>query len=202
MDAPASPVASVADGVRRGLDPRHVTTERIASWIFTAGVCCGVVVGLLFVWIPGWLALGWCIAASSAGLALIGGLCCLAQFYPPLDHRRRSYVVSPAGVEICKGVLWRSVVSVARSRVQHTDVVQGPLQRRYRLATLIIYTAGTEHAAIDLAGLARETAIAIRDFLVREEAEAADKAPAPLAGPADPLAAPPIGGSAPAEAAT
>ena len=65
-----------------------------------------------------------------------------------------------------EGVVWRSVVTVPRSRVQHTDVAQGPLQRVFGIATLIVYTAGTEHAFVSLRGLAPETANAIRDFLI------------------------------------
>jgi membrane protein YdbS with pleckstrin-like domain len=50
--------------------------------------------------------------------------------------------------------------------VQHIDVAQGPLERRYGLATLSIYTAGTEYARVDLPGLRHERAVAIRDHLL------------------------------------
>ncbi len=50
--------------------------------------------------------------------------------------------------------------------MQHTDVSQGPIERLFELSTLIIYTAGTEHASISLGGLARETAFLIRDHLI------------------------------------
>ena len=61
--------------------------------------------------------------------------------------------------------MWRSVTHVPRSRVQHTDVSQGPLERRYGLGTLVVYTAGTDHARVSLPGLAWETALALRDEL-------------------------------------
>jgi membrane protein YdbS with pleckstrin-like domain len=66
-------------------------------------------------------------------------------------------------------VFWRTVVNVPRSRVQHTDVSQGPLERRFGLGALVVYTAGTDHARIDLGGLAYETAIALRDHLLPHE---------------------------------
>ena len=53
-----------------------------------------------------------------------------------------------------------------RSRIQHTDVSQGPYQRRFGLATLVVYTAGTEHASIAIEGLRHETALAFRDALL------------------------------------
>jgi len=56
--------------------------------------------------------------------------------------------------------------TVPRSRIQHTDVSQGPLQRPFGLATLTVHTAGTQFAAVPLSGLAKEVAEAIRDQLI------------------------------------
>ena len=61
---------------------------------------------------------------------------------------------------------WRTVVTVPRSRVQHTDVSQGPLERRFGLGTLVVYTAGTDHARVSLGGLAHAHALRIREQLL------------------------------------
>ena len=58
------------------------------------------------------------------------------------------------------------VIHVPRSRVQHTDVSQGPVERRFGLGTLVIYTAGTDHAKVDLAGLEHGVALRLRDHLL------------------------------------
>ena len=71
------------------------------------------------------------------------------------------------GLEIHRGVWWRSRIRVPRSRVQHTDVHQGPLDRRWGLADLTVFTAGTEAAAIRLPGLPAERALALRDALLQ-----------------------------------
>ncbi len=71
-----------------------------------------------------------------------------------------------AWVTVFWSCLASSVVTVPRSRVQHTDVSQGPIERTYDLATLIIYTAGTHYASISLGGLSHETALFIRDHLI------------------------------------
>jgi membrane protein YdbS with pleckstrin-like domain len=89
----------------------------------------------------------------------------LAVVLPPLRWRRASWRVDERGVEIRDGVWWRSRVAVPRSRVQHLDVVQGPVQRRFGLGTLVLHTAGTADASVPLAGLAHETALALRDDL-------------------------------------
>jgi membrane protein YdbS with pleckstrin-like domain len=67
-------------------------------------------------------------------------------------------------------VIWRAVSNVPRSRVQHTDVAQGPLDRKYGLGKLIIYTAGTQHSRVELPGLEHQTALAIRDHLLPRQA--------------------------------
>jgi uncharacterized protein len=56
-------------------------------------------------------------------------------------------------------------VAVPRTRIQHLDVAQGPVQRRFGLGTLVLHTAGTFSASVALDGLAHETAMALRDDL-------------------------------------
>ena len=158
--------AELADGIRRSLPPEHLQVETVAAWIVTAFllpvVLFAPVAGLLFDWFPGWLdgLLG------AAAFVAVGGLCWLARSWPRLEHRHTSYAVHPAGLDIWRGVLWRRQTSVPRSRVQHTDVQQGPLQRRFGLATLIAHTAGHEAARVELAGLRHADALCIRDFLL------------------------------------
>ena len=56
-----------------------------------------------------------------------------------------------------------------RSRVQHTDVAQGPIQRRFGLATLTVHTAGSDAAQVHLNGLEYQDALVIRDYLILRE---------------------------------
>lgn len=162
---------SIADGVERSLDPRSVVVERIAGWLLIGPILAGFLLALVLVLVlapvPGW---------GKAALVLLGcvvlaSLAWRAQRFPELAHRHASYKVDARGIEIRRGVVWRKVINVPRSRVQHTDVAQGPLQRGYGLATLIIYTAGTTHARVDLHGIDHATALSIRDHLVLGEGD-------------------------------
>ncbi|HVS00962.1 MAG TPA: PH domain-containing protein [Thermoanaerobaculia bacterium] len=169
--APAEPLLPVADGVERSLDPRWVRVERIGGWIVTLPILCALLGALVLVltlaplpgWIKGMVALGW--AALSLGLAW------LAHRWPEVAHRHASYKVDPRGIEIRRGVFWRKVINVPRSRVQHTDVAQGPIERAFGLATLVLYTAGTEHARVDLRGIDHGMALRLRDHLVAGEGD-------------------------------
>lgn len=97
---------------------------------------------------------------------LVAGLLGWCLIRPAIVFRHASYRVDDQGIEIRGGALWRSTVNVPRSRVQHTDVTQGPLERRYGLGSLAIHTAGVAHARVVLAGIAHARALALRDALL------------------------------------
>jgi membrane protein YdbS with pleckstrin-like domain len=99
------------------------------------------------------------IAIAIAGLTL-------SWIWPSLYYRHLRYGVDDTGIVIQRGVLWRSYIALPRARIQHTDVSQGPLQRRYGVGTLKLYTAGSRHTKIELAGLSHTEAIALRDTLL------------------------------------
>lgn len=90
----------------------------------------------------------------------------LSWIWPPLYYRHLRYGVDDTGIVIQRGVLWRSYIALPRIRIQHTDVSQGPLQRRYGVGTLKLYTAGSRYTEIELSGLAHTEAIALRDALL------------------------------------
>jgi membrane protein YdbS with pleckstrin-like domain len=158
---------SIADGVERRLDPRVVDLERTIGWIVTAVVSGGLFFTGAIMLIAARSMPGWAMAAIGLGwLAVTALLGWWLQRWPAIHYRYASYVVDAEGIEIRLGVVWRTVTNVPRSRVQHTDVSQGPLERRFGIGTLVIHTAGTNEAVVGLHGLTHETALAIRDHLL------------------------------------
>jgi membrane protein YdbS with pleckstrin-like domain len=157
----------IDDGVLRSVDPRSVPADRVAWFILLACVALGEVVGLIVALIGGWL------PAWALGATVVGATCLLliivwgAVRLPWRVFRTTSYALTPLGVEIRKGIWWRRVINVPRSRIQHTDVIQGPVSRHFGVATLRLHTAGTQHPTIDLMGLGFDRAMAIRDYLIR-----------------------------------
>ena len=79
---------------------------------------------------------------------------------------RTRFALDEAGLRIRRGLWWRSETLVPRSRVQHTDINRGPLDRKLGLATLKVYTAGTKLASVAIEGLPAERAVELRDALV------------------------------------
>ncbi len=161
---------SIADGIERRLDPRVIQLDRTVGWIVTAVISFGLFVAgaSTLIAASSWPA-GAMAAIAAIWFGVTTGLGWWLQVWPAISYRYASYIVDASGMEIREGVVWRTVTNVPRSRVQHTDVSQGPLERRFGVATLVIHTAGTDAAVVSLHGLTHETALAIRDHLLPRE---------------------------------
>jgi membrane protein YdbS with pleckstrin-like domain len=166
VNSDASAPASVADGVDHQLDPRAIALHRLTGWIFCIWLAGASFIFLAVVWFTRGRTLVALAAMALMWLAGNGTLAWHLQRWPAITHRYTSYRVDQQGIEIRRGVVWRRVINVPRSRVQHTDVSQGPLERRYGLGTLIVHTAGTDYARVTLSGLAHPTALRIREHLL------------------------------------
>lgn len=105
------------------------------------------------------------------------------------QYRRTHWKLDGVGFSLRRGNLWRSETCVPTSRVQHLDIKRGPLERRFRLATLVVHTAGTRDSAVTVSGLDDDDAERLRDHLSRQlddhdETDALDAQPGGTAGDA------------------
>jgi uncharacterized protein len=82
---------------------------------------------------------------------------------PGRRYRAWGYGEGDEELAINRGIVVRVRTIVPFGRVQHIDVAQGPIERRFGLATLILHTAGTRGAAVPLPGLKQDLAEAMRD---------------------------------------
>lgn len=109
----------------------------------------------------------------ATGLLIVYTLIVLlcAWLLPPAYYRALQFGVDDHGIVIQRGIIWRSHIALPRVRVQHSDVSQGPLQRRHGIATLKLYTAGSRYTKIELPGLLHQDAVALRDALLARGGE-------------------------------
>jgi uncharacterized protein len=163
-----SKAETIADGIERQLDPRWIPLQRILAVIPTL-IFGGVsFVFVLSLWAgSGILLLGLLLLPVWA--IVIAAFAWQLQRWPAIAYRFSSYRIDEAGIEIRQGVYWRTLTNVPRSRVQHTDVSQGPFERRFGLGTLVIYTAGTAHSRVNLSGLDFDVARRIRAHLLPDD---------------------------------
>ena len=73
-----------------------------------------------------------------AVLILVGVVVGMA---PGLRWRRWRYEIRPDEVDLQRGIFWVGRTLVPLARIQHVDTMQGPLQRRFGLSTVVFYTA-------------------------------------------------------------
>ena len=82
--------------------------------------------------------------------------------------RSSAWRLDDDGFAYRRGRIFFRETRVPASRVQHLDLKHGPLERRWRLATLVIHTAGSKMSAVSVTGLDAEDAEALRDRLARQ----------------------------------
>ncbi|MDA9858192.1 PH domain-containing protein [Rubripirellula sp.] len=90
----------------------------------------------------------------------------LAWIIPLQRYRHWSYQLGDQVLVICHGVISRVVVAIPLSRLQHVDLHDGPITRRFGLSSLEIHTAGTRAASQVIPGLSHQTARELRDQLI------------------------------------
>ena len=116
----------------------------------------GIVVALALP-LPAWV-LPACVVVAAAFGAWLGWR----------RYRHTRWLLDEDGFGLRRGRLWQSDTRVPGSRVQHLDIRRGPLERHFRLATLVIHTAGTRHSEVSLSGLDAGDAERLRDHLARQ----------------------------------
>ena len=106
-----------------------------------------------------------------SGLVVLLALAALA-WLPRRRWRAWGYREGEDELHVRHGLMVRTRTVVPFGRVQHIDVAQGPVERRFGLATLILHTAGTRGAAVPLPGLPHGEAERLRDRIrgkIRQE---------------------------------
>jgi membrane protein YdbS with pleckstrin-like domain len=137
------------------LDPDFVKLLRADAAIFA-------------VFLLGIAALVEALAPIPSGLVLVPVLALcgwLVLVVPGRRYRRWGYAFGSDRLRVTRGFLFLHDSVVPLGRIQHIDVHQGPLMRRWGLARLTVHTAGNHGASVSLPGLKRPEAEAMREAI-------------------------------------
>jgi membrane protein YdbS with pleckstrin-like domain len=141
---------------RERLDPRAVRAWRIDGVVSFAGWLVLTLAISAFCW---WLELPVYLVALPLVLAGVAGLIHI-WLVPSVRWRHWYYAVTEREIDLQHGLLIVTRTLVPMTRVQHVDTRQGPILRRYGLATVQIATAaGTQQ----IPALSVEVAESLRD---------------------------------------
>lgn len=86
--------------------------------------------------------------------------------WPGFSIPRQGYVLRDKDILFRKGVVWRSVTAVPFNRIQHVESSNTPLDRKYDLATLQLFTAGGSSGDLKIEGLEKDVAENLRIFIL------------------------------------
>lgn len=143
------------------LHPSHLILLRIHFAVAALMLLAGTIVADVAV-LRDWLPFG---AASGAGAAV---LLVAVWLLPRRRYRAWGYRMGEDELVVKHGLFIRQVTVVPFGRVQHIDIGQGPIQRAFGLATLVLNTAGTRGSAVRLPGLLHGQAEEMRDHIRAE----------------------------------
>lgn len=147
------------------LDPAY-RRERLAVGVFVSVVLAAGIAGLTTILgmafadenldvSVGWLWLLWPLLA--AGVVA----------WPFISVPRMGYAIRERDVLYKSGVVWRSVTAIPYNRIQHGETETSPLDRRFGLATLKLYTAGGSGGDLSIPGLSTDVAERLRAFVLK-----------------------------------
>lgn len=142
--------------------PTVALSKRRCSWLLKlVVVACGLGIAQ---W---WWNSHWLLPLVFACWGLTGLLFMVSWFYLPLEIRRTRYLLRTQDFLLQQGIFWRKAVLIPLHRVQHVTISQGPLQKRFGLATLKVYTAGGLDAEAALADIGYGVSQALSEQLSR-----------------------------------
>lgn len=129
------------------IDKAYLSVVRIG---FTLMHMLGLAVATIFIWL---LPSPAHIIPSLVATVLLCSFLWLFFIWAPRSTKRMHYLLREQDINLQSGYLFWKMVSVSNNRIQHMEVRQGPIERRYGLATLVIYTAGTQGSELKIPGL-------------------------------------------------
>jgi len=164
----------------QALDPRYVRRLQLESVLTALAIFGGLlVVRILPFPLRDVMSIG--LAAGIVGVILLSGLA-----WPAVSVPRKGYAIRSRDILYRSGVLWRSVAAIPFNRVQHVETSHTPLDRRFRVATLKLYTAGGAGGDLKVHGMPADVAERMRVFLLEQASAAASgfvpTRPSPAAG--------------------
>ncbi len=133
---------------------------KVIWWRFLIGLCVIAAIVILFFVVPGLQEAKWYVSVPL--LLFIS----IRYFLMKMAFVRRSYAVREHDIIYRHGILSVITTIVPFNRIQHVALLEGFIERKYRVATVQIYTAGGSSADIKVAGLPRETALALKEIIL------------------------------------
>lgn len=142
---------------------RRISEKALPVWRITGAlnsliallICGGAIVLTVILDWPNWI-------IALAVILLLLEAYFFIYLFPKLKWKRWRYEVREQEIELQQGIFIIKRTLIPMIRVQHVDTRQGPLLRKYKLATVTVSTAATIH---EIPALELEEAEEMRVFI-------------------------------------
>lgn len=140
----------------------YLTVIRI-EWAISSAILLIIGVVLIFsiqsLQRPSWILIiggGWLLITSSY------------FFFQGKSFARKAYSLRDKDIIYRSGWIVQTISTCPFNRIQHSSVNTGFFERKYGLATLILYTAGTNDADLQIPGLKEADAYGIKEWITQK----------------------------------
>jgi membrane protein YdbS with pleckstrin-like domain len=149
------------DQVNYAQHPMALRTKQLITATIILAILLVTPMVFLFVWMPLPLLISsgtWILIAASIYISILKGF--------PL----RGYAVREHDITYRKGWIFRSRTTIPLNRIQHSEINQGPLDRKFNISSLKIFTAGGSASDLVIPGLLPQEAQRLHEFISNETA--------------------------------
>ena len=87
------------------------------------------------------------------------------------SFQNKAYAIRDKDVIYRSGWIIQSTHTCPFNRIQHSTVTMGPLERKFGLARLVLYTAGSNDADLSIPGLTQATAQQLKEWITKKIAD-------------------------------
>jgi membrane protein YdbS with pleckstrin-like domain len=88
-----------------------------------------------------------------------------------MGFKKKKYALREKDIIYTKGLIWSVRTAIPFNRIQHAEIKQGPLERKFNLSSLKVFTAGGQSSDLMIPGLPSEKAQQLKDFVLGKTAE-------------------------------
>mgnify|MGYP000309563063 FL=1 len=92
-----------------------------------------------------------------------------SMLYGYLYDRAIAYQVRELDITMYSGVFFKKVVTQPFLRLQHIELKRGPIERKFGLATIQVFSAGGSQHTFSLPGLTLKQATSLRQYILEHK---------------------------------
>ena len=115
------------------------------------------------------------IAGELIGVAISGAVwLCIALLiflFEKKRYHKKGLALREHDISYKEGVFFQKTVTIPFNRIQHSEISRGPIERKFKLSTLKIFTAGGSQSDLSISGLDPDRAQELKDFIAKSVAK-------------------------------